>query len=489
MSKTGRPLPLQDQCYLDVILHLEEFSVYHLALLPSSFRRRLLLNLPAADVCRLEVTPVVDGIDMEEVWKQLFQERVGDLEDWLSNYCTLHPDDFTSFVKTQCSYRDHYHSRVTSCLLDMHEWVKGVELLYTMECCLGYTCEIAKEYKPFDGTILQTHGSPYEQESNTINFVFVPLRYEQYHGRKPYYRMYGELIQNSMAIFRSPPKELSMLFMGCGPVLQKIATATMKLLLRDLQHFYCVDCRYEGFSSYCMDIILSSGSPHLESLCCDEVGEFLKYLLPTTEQNATRKYPMLKRFALCDHVASTDPDAISQLSQMIKQQTYLERLSVRLMEHEGKYFHLNADETALYLALSELVCRPCFYSFSLEFSTTHTDPLFNSASLWKVWKLVSVFLASATNHPQVLYFRELYFDTETQADFTDSEAPQISLDYIAYKSVKFECRYGLHPENPFAGWQNLLDWLMRVAGLEHVQEEDECGNIYINIFKGSQTSD
>lgn len=100
-----------------------------------------------------------------------------------------------------------------------------------------------------------------------------------------------------------------------------------------------------------------------------------------------------------------------------------------------------------------------------------------------------MFLASATNHPQVLYFRELYFDTETQADFTDSEAPQISLDYIAYKSVKFECRYGLHPENPFAGWQNLLDWLMRVAGLEHVQEEDECGNIYINIFKGSQTSD
>ena len=369
----------------------------------------------------------------------------------------------------------------------MHEWEKGVELLYTMDRCLGYTCEMARVYKPFDGAILQAHGSPSKQDSNSARWLFVPLRYQQHHGRKSYYRIHGELIRTSMAIFRSPLKELSMLFMGSGPVLQKIATATIKSLLRDLQHFYCVDCRYEGFASYCMDVILSSDNPRLESLCCDEVGEWLKYLLPTTEWNSTHKCPVLKRFALWDQVASNDPDVISQLGQLIKHQTSLETLSVRLMEHEGKYFHLKADETVLYSALSELVSRPCFCSLSLEFSTSHTDPLFNSASLWKVWKLVSTFLASATDHPQVLSFRELYFDSETRADFT--EAPQMSLDYIAYKSVKFECCYSLHSENLFAGWQNLLDWLMRVAGLEHVQEEDEHGNTYINIFKGSQTND
>jgi hypothetical protein len=50
-------------------MHLEEFPVSHLSLLPLSERKRLLQRLPIADVCRLEDTSFTEGIDMAAYWK------------------------------------------------------------------------------------------------------------------------------------------------------------------------------------------------------------------------------------------------------------------------------------------------------------------------------------------------------------------------------------------------------------------------------------
>ncbi len=61
---------LVQQCYHYVAMHLEEFPIDHLSLLPLSKRRDLLWRLPVADVClRLENTGFTEGVDMEAFWK------------------------------------------------------------------------------------------------------------------------------------------------------------------------------------------------------------------------------------------------------------------------------------------------------------------------------------------------------------------------------------------------------------------------------------
>ena len=61
---------LQMQCYMFIVGHLDELPSDVIALLPIGIRRKLLLMLPAVDICKLEETPVTDGISMDdEIWK------------------------------------------------------------------------------------------------------------------------------------------------------------------------------------------------------------------------------------------------------------------------------------------------------------------------------------------------------------------------------------------------------------------------------------
>ena len=48
-----------------------------LALLPTTLRRELLVLLPAVDVCKLEETPVITDLPMEEIWETLYKSNVG----------------------------------------------------------------------------------------------------------------------------------------------------------------------------------------------------------------------------------------------------------------------------------------------------------------------------------------------------------------------------------------------------------------------------
>ena len=79
------PAPLRLQCLLYIIGHLiideiwarsDGIPVNSLALLPRMVRVRLLLLLPAADVAKLEGTPVTNDISMDEVWETLYKERM-----------------------------------------------------------------------------------------------------------------------------------------------------------------------------------------------------------------------------------------------------------------------------------------------------------------------------------------------------------------------------------------------------------------------------
>ena len=87
-------IPLQMQCYMFIVGHLDELPSDVIALLPIVIRRKLLLMLPALDICKLEETPVTDGISMDdEIWKWKCNEQGIKLEDmvsWKDSYfCNL----------------------------------------------------------------------------------------------------------------------------------------------------------------------------------------------------------------------------------------------------------------------------------------------------------------------------------------------------------------------------------------------------------------
>ena len=65
---------LSQQCLCYVVMHLEEFPTNHLSLLPLSVRREMLRVLPIADVCHLEETSFIKGLDMTKYWKSAYEE-------------------------------------------------------------------------------------------------------------------------------------------------------------------------------------------------------------------------------------------------------------------------------------------------------------------------------------------------------------------------------------------------------------------------------
>lgn len=67
------PLPLQDFCLLRVINDLDRYPLELLASLPHWLRYRLLNNLPALDLCRLDHTAVAKGIDVDQLWETRLQ--------------------------------------------------------------------------------------------------------------------------------------------------------------------------------------------------------------------------------------------------------------------------------------------------------------------------------------------------------------------------------------------------------------------------------
>ncbi len=68
------PESLVQQCQYFILLHLDEFPVSHLSLLPLHVRKELLWQMPLADVCQLEGTTFTDGLDMAAYWKYPFDE-------------------------------------------------------------------------------------------------------------------------------------------------------------------------------------------------------------------------------------------------------------------------------------------------------------------------------------------------------------------------------------------------------------------------------
>ena len=104
---------LAQQCLCYVVMHFEKFPICHLSLLPLSMRRDMLWALPIADVCQLEETNFVQGLDMLEYWRSACHPGSGDMGDpAIEAY--LAEKDATLYAK------DVLHGLVMSYAMDCH---------------------------------------------------------------------------------------------------------------------------------------------------------------------------------------------------------------------------------------------------------------------------------------------------------------------------------------------------------------------------------
>ena len=83
ISTSSYLLPLQKICLLKLISDLEAFSPDSLTLLPLHCRHQLMCYLPAVDLCRLEHSNVVSGLDdMNKVWERLCSKQFEETYEW-----------------------------------------------------------------------------------------------------------------------------------------------------------------------------------------------------------------------------------------------------------------------------------------------------------------------------------------------------------------------------------------------------------------------
>ena len=152
------PAPLRLQSLLFIIGHLDQYRNETLAFLPPRTRRELLLNLPVIDVCRLEGSGVTEGIDMEEVWKTLYYNRLPTHQDTFEGYLTT--VDEIEETGANPSWKDCYFSTVfhtrmgrpydadCSCSYSVH---LKQDLLYGMYTYNG-TLELQECFGPCSGS-------------------------------------------------------------------------------------------------------------------------------------------------------------------------------------------------------------------------------------------------------------------------------------------------------------------------------------------------
>ena len=99
------PLPffLQDLCLLVVINELDCYPTELLAALPYWLRYRILNNVPALDLSRLESTPVASGVDTDGIWKSRLTANKQDSRAWI-------PSSRRQFLQGEPDHSDNTES-------------------------------------------------------------------------------------------------------------------------------------------------------------------------------------------------------------------------------------------------------------------------------------------------------------------------------------------------------------------------------------------
>jgi hypothetical protein len=116
----SHPAPLQVQCLLSIVGNLDEFPSTVLGLLPAHLRRKLLLILPVVDVCKLEGTPLTDGILMDDIWESLYHARMPNEESNLAHLVRKPKSISKCYGGIICNWKEAYFQNFFSIINYMY---------------------------------------------------------------------------------------------------------------------------------------------------------------------------------------------------------------------------------------------------------------------------------------------------------------------------------------------------------------------------------
>ena len=387
-SDHHNPLSLEDQCYLYLILHLEKYLPEELSLLSLRARERLLVNLPAADICKLEETTVAEGVDMNGVWKKVGQRQIK------YDYDRVCPSTLESLWNRGEGYRDHYHEVVSHGVV----WeycgckLKVPLLLYTSMKCLGISNWQTRNLKA------ASNDEYYYTPQDVVNAI-LPPRYEQYFTKDGYNVKSRALMLFSS--FKMLPRKLTTGFFKSQYACED--KTMLRLLLSKVEEFHI---QSDGLSSETLCGLLRRDTPQLiiPNLLIQCSGSRLnridvvldsrsydrrvylgqdKEILPhgnVPQENECLPHStfiMVKELEVSvDFFILTSSLCLNALlrdiAQAIKYELRLENLVIRV-DLDGSTASISKFITELLSALTEFVCRKAFRRLVLHCSLPVLD--------------------------------------------------------------------------------------------------------------------
>ena len=471
------PLSLQDQCFVQLISNLESFNCESLALLPLRLRRKLLVNLPAVDICKLESTPVTMGLNMSSnVWEPVCTQRCS-----ASLIQTVKKIQSPSSSRS-CDWKEIFFLSCTTSILNNSTDLKtsasesrryAEKCLFSIPNCLG-----VKKWCGFKHPFIQAG-----KDGSCI-----PRRY--------YWITTENCCRADIQLMQILMDECAFfphcLYVDCdlfcnAELWHRRSSAIMPLLQKFLSCVEAIEIISEDdedqlVATFFFDTILSEVSTVLHSVSLSGNSHFIAATLQECRsyfaiedgvhsvqnvlKHSIRNIPYGNLQFLSIYVQD-DMDGISHVQAVLEHQVLLKVFRLRCYGHED---HLNSAVAfdKMLMAAAHLFRRPQFHKLQLELMII---------SLLVAEAIIDAFLSAASSSEQVLTLESMTMD-DLSSDSITQYVPTLSLK-MAENGYKYKKLVLTELEGEDV--DNLFRWVTHYPNLSlqhlHVPqylEQDAC---------------
>ena len=389
---------LQELCNCKVIADLEHFPTSLLSLLPLRVRRELLCSLPVVDVVQLERSQeVVQGIDMEQVWKTI-------LDQLMSTFTTDVP---VEFVKQETA-KDTLVTTLVHLLLHSTSYdIKRCGITkWSVIGALMYSLPVQEDLSPLAVFFSQVHF--------TTRLV-LPPRYVGYDTPQKLSSIV-EKVANALSSHVKVIEVRHSFRISVDAKLKSVSTEVLHSLLRQVEKVSIEAhgaANVQDFIHVIRSILYKSNkTKSLDSQCLEEVNftsckcvmsEFLQKLaalLIHPTDGGCCNYTKVKRIKLVGSDSQSRKCNIPDISlvTILVHQKNLEELHIEeIFDSHKQELYCHGQ---LYFSLPLVVARPSFRSLYLGGCFVPRNAVQN---------LIQTFLCTPTGHYQSLNMAECYF--------------------------------------------------------------------------------
>lgn len=475
-QKPDCPLSLQDQCFVHLISNFESFTCESLALLPLRLRHKLLVNLPAVDICKLESTPMAKGLNMSSnVWETMCAERcsvssVQTVKNFQSPGCSISLD-WKEIFFLSCT------TSVLNNSTDLRKYTPesrryAEKCLFSVRNCLG---------------VKNWHGFKHPFIPADKNGTCIPYRYS-WITTENQCRADIQLLQILMDECAFFPRYL---YVDCdlfcnAELWRRRSSALMPLLQRFLSHVESVEILSEDeedplIATFFFDTILSEINPVLHSVSLSGNSHFIATTLQecrsyfTVEdgvhsvQNALKhsiqNIPYGHLHFLSIHV-QYDMDGIPHLQAILEHQVLLKEFRLRCCGCESPDSEVAFEE--MLLAAAHLFFRPNFHKLQLEVM---------GVSLLVAKAIIDAFLSAASSSEQILELENMAIEE----DLTSRTTPYVPILSLKMAENGYEHKKLVLTDLEGEDVDNLFSWVTSYPNLSlqhlHVPpylQQDAC---------------